>query len=639
MTDGNRIRRCTISIVLALGTALASFIPIAPSPTLAAGRQQLTGHVLPEFAQARMVGRLPAATQLYLAIGLPVRNESELDALLVQLYDPASPQYRRFLTSAELTERFSPTEADYAAVTAFARAQGLAVGTYANRALLAVTGSASQIEKAFNIRLVTRRRPNNSIFFAPDREPSLDLDVAILHVSGLDNYVLPHRHISAAPKPGPLPADGVQLVGGSVQVNPPVYGAPDLRNAYVPGVKLTGQGQTVGLYEADGFYNADIQAYKTKFGLRVPVQTVLAPGGGFSANATQSGPPKGGCPPAQITATTRPAGTPLSGNVETALDIDMAMAMAPGLQGIFVYEGCTTDGVLNAMLSPPPGVPVSYQLSASYTFGTTANSQKIVKKMAAQGQSLFVIAGDNRAICTSFPAEAANDSRRLSNVTVVGGTILQMNGSGASWESETAATDGGGVLTNTPIPAYQKGLATPANGGSTQWRMIPDVSAVSCDGGNCSIFIYANNGQVANQVGTSAAGPLWAGYLALVNEQAQNNGSPRMGFINPAIYAIGGNPEEYPSDFHDITSGGSVLPKKPCKGYIGYNATPGYDLVTGWGSPTADLINQFSPPPPPPPPPIPDCGPGQKWCTKFNPPRCTPEGECLLQKNTPQPPQ
>jgi subtilase family serine protease len=213
--------------------------------------------------------------------------------------------------------------------------------------------------------------------------------------------------------------------------------------------------------------------------------------------------------------------------------------------------------------------------------------------MAVQGQSFFVAAGDGRAL---YPGEVGQGSRALNFVTVVGGTNLSLGSENdvLSWQSEIAASNGGGVQTNIPIPGYQLGLATAANGGSNQWRSVPDVALVSNN-----VFIYWNNGQTGTTGGTSAATPLWAGYLALANQQAQLDNQNPIGFINPIIYAIGRIPPVYARDFHDIQSGGSQLSPPPCAGYIGYNATVGYDLASGWGTPTAALINDLVHPPSP----------------------------------------
>src|ERR1035437_3774572 len=88
------------------------------------GRETLSGHVPSVVAGLTPKGRLPATNNLYLAIGLPLRNHAALDALLQQLYDPASTNYHKFLDPQEFTVRFGPTEADYAAVRAFAEANG-----------------------------------------------------------------------------------------------------------------------------------------------------------------------------------------------------------------------------------------------------------------------------------------------------------------------------------------------------------------------------------------------------------------------------------------------------------------------------------------------------------------------------------
>ena len=118
-----------------------------------------------------------------------------------------------------------------------------------------------------------------------------------------------------------------------------------------------------------------------------------------------------------------------------------------------------------------------------------------------------------------------------------------------------------------------------ALGGSDTMRNIPDVALTAAD----QMYIIYDNGQAATIGGTSAAAPLWAGFVALANEQAIAQGKPAVGFLNPAIYAIGRTPS-YPSDMHDIVTGTN-----------GYSAVPGFDLATGWGTPNGQaLINDLS---------------------------------------------
>ena len=90
--------------------------------------------------------------------------------------------------------------------------------------------------------------------------------------------------------------------------------------------------------------------------------------------------------------------------------------------------------------------------------------------------------------------------------------------------------------------------------------------------------------------GTSCAAPLWAGFTALVNQQAAAAGQATVGFLNPALYAIGKG-ASYTSNFHDITTGNNFSSSSPSK----FSAVAGYDLCTGWGTPNGtNLINAFT---------------------------------------------
>ena len=143
------------------------------------------------------------------------------------------------------------------------------------------------------------------------------------------------------------------------------------------------------------------------------------------------------------------------------------------------------------------------------------------------------------------------------------------------------ADSGGGISPDKiAIPSWQQipGVINGTNKGSTTLRNGPDVAA------NADFTFYVCSNQTtctANEWGgTSFAAPMWAGYVALVNQQAYDNGNPPLGFINPAIYAIGVG-SGYSSDFHDILSGTSGS----------FSAVTGFDLVTGWGSPGAGLVD------------------------------------------------
>src|SRR5205085_1936086 len=160
------------------------------------------------------------------------------------------------------------------------------------------------------------------------------------------------------------------------------------------------------------------------------------------------------------------------------------------------------------------------------------------------------------------------------------------------WSGETVWNwgggigSGGGVSANYVLPAWQQGISTSVNQGSTLRRNIPDV-AMCADG----VYVVSDNGNGGAVGGTSCATPLWAGFMALVNEQAAANGQSPLGFVNPALYALGKS-ASYSAVFHDVTSGDNVGTNSPGK----FTAVAGYDLCTGWGTPNgAALINALAP--------------------------------------------
>jgi len=285
------------------------------------------------------------------------------------------------------------------------------------------------------------------------------------------------------------------------------------------------------------------------------------------------------------------SGLPGNNNDEVALDIDMTVCMAPGLSSVIVYEGTLTDDILNRMATDD----LANQLSSSWTYSIDSVTDEIFQQMAAQGQSFFNAAGDGDAWVGTI-ASPSDDP----NITSVGGTTLTTSGPGGAWVSETVwnwglefgtnydgVGSGGGISTSYAIPAWQTGVSMANNQGSTSYRNIPDV-ALTAD----NIFLVANNGQSGSVGGTSCATPLWAAFTALANEQAAAHGRPPLGFLNPALYALGGG-SHYTSYFHDVTTGNNTWSLSPTN----YYAVTGYDLCSGWGTPAgSNLINQLAPP-------------------------------------------
>lgn len=195
-----------ISVALAMLSAVVFPVAAAPQP----GMKNLAGHVPAVVSRLQANGLLAETNKLHLAIGLPLRNQEALTNLLEQLYDPASPNYHHYLTPEQFTAQFGPTEEDYQKVINFVQAGGLTVTqTHGNRMLVNVTGKVSDIQKAFNVTLRTYQHPTEARdFFAPDVEPTVDSSLPVLHVSGLDNFMVPKPLLHKMPASKAAPALG-----------------------------------------------------------------------------------------------------------------------------------------------------------------------------------------------------------------------------------------------------------------------------------------------------------------------------------------------------------------------------------------------------------------------------------------------
>jgi hypothetical protein len=541
-----------------VGCALA--ITVQSMPT---GRHVLSGHIPSAVTRLKPTGLLAETNGLRLALGLPLRSQAELAALLRQLYDPASSQFHQFLKPSEFAGRFGPTEEDYAAVSAFARSHNLrVVQTHANRLLLDVEGSVANVKEAFHVNMNVFQHPtDNRTFYAPETEPSIEAGLPLQHVSGLDNYLLPQSNLRVHAAPNPGHAQTGTGPNGA-------YMGRDFRAAYMPGVVLDGAGQTIALLEFDTFYPKDVTTYETMAGLpTVPVTTV--PVDSFS-------------------------GLPGTGNVEVALDIELSISMAPGLAQVLVYQAPNVGltSVNNDLLNQIAMDDLASQIVCCWLFSSDSTSDSIFQEMAAQGQSFFNASGDSGAYDID-PSPLVSDP----NITVVGGTTLTTSGSSGGWSAETVwngfstgeSTSGGsgGFSATYPIPYWQQTINMSSNQGSTIWRNIPDV-ALTGD----NVVLIADNGETIFGSGTSCATPLWAGLTAMINQQAAQNGRAPVGFLNPAIYGAARS-ALYPTLFHDITIGNNTNFHSAMQ----FFAAPGYDLCTGWGTPNGQaLINALAPP-------------------------------------------
>jgi subtilase family serine protease len=545
-----------------------SSVPRSPTgsrnaPAATVGNEMLAPH-LPDAVtngKAAMMSTVGLQQRLKLAIQLPLRNQAELTRLLHELYDPKSPNFHKYMSVSGFTERFGATARDYNTVVAWVKANGLTVtATTPNRRLVAVEGSVDKVNRAFHVKVCNYRHPTEGrAFYSPDREPStVGLSVPLLQITGMNNYVLPHpmlRHKEAAANSTGSGPSGEYLPS-------------DMRAAYYGNGPLTGAGQSIGIFSFDGYLASDVQLYYSKTGMSstVPIRNVLV--GGFS----------GAC-----TAVNSPTNSTCDDG-EQVLDIVNAIGMAPGIKQILFYEGSSDTEILNRMATDN----VAKVLSSSWSWNPAdaASDDPIFQEFAAQGQSFVNASGDDGALNSSTYFFPGVDPY----VTQVGGTELTTTGPGGAWLAETGwPQSGGGYVSGTPIASWQQlsGVINSSNRGSTTLRNSPDVAAEA----NFDNPTAINGRFVTGYGGTSFAAPRWAGFLALVNQQSVANGRGTVGFINPALYSLGIS-SSYSSAFHDITSGSNP----PAAGDgSGFNAVPGYDLVTGWGSPAGvGLINQLA---------------------------------------------
>lgn len=462
-------------------------------------------------------------------------------------------------------------------------------------------------------------------FIAVDREPSLDLSPRVLWIGGLDGSepvltasTCPSVPESAKGEPGVTTAPESQ--GGLM--------AGDLRAAYL-GLStscsmLTGAGQVVGILSTQRVVWSDIEAYAAAQATGINTSRI------FEHQITSGW-----------------FGDLDAGNGEVELDIDMVLAMAPEAE-IHVYEGADAAGgdldeVLHAMASDEQLTVAT----SSFIFKPDSNQAQALSEMAVRGVTIFDASGDHGDI-----GDPGNNAG-MPNQTLVGGTFLVATTvsntapfqycddessivprpfcyykTEATWNQgcETASLDGdgnyhlenpgagitgGGIMDgNTgaqcgcfpspgccgsavPIPSWyqEPGLMTSidagGNGGSKVYRNYPDVSMVAAD-------VETYFGHLHRTSGTSASAPLMAGWTALANEYARNNHLPPLGFANPLFYAIGrtrGQADSlYEMSFHDVKDG---VFNSSTASIQGYPAVPGYDLATGWGSPTCALLERI----------------------------------------------
>ncbi len=548
----------------------------------------LRGNHPAEVAALARGSRAERTMPLDLTIVLGLRHQAELDQLIADQQNPASPRYHHWLTPGAFASRFGPTPEQAGLVADWLKGEGFEVTTVdlIGRTVQA-RGDAETAERAFSTTLMT-----DGTSFANTTDPAIpaQFDGAVVSIMGLDNMhaAMPAGLHRSAPAPS------------SVQHKPETLALADVSSdggddaAQVNGV-ITGGVTAFGPADLQTFYNERPLIDAGNAGSLAPDCIAIDEASDYLPSAITLYDSTFGLTPAAINRAYPDGSTPgiNSNELEALLDIEYAHAIAPNTPIKTYISGGLVSAIQRSVTDNACGV-----ISISFVFcGETASFytglDTLFKQASAQGQSVFAATGDWGAAGLQYSAKTAscvigttrNPSEVASSphVTAVGGTTftplfdpsgndLSLVGVGADGIEGGGTANGGGQSAIFPKPAWQTGTGVPAD----KARDIPDVSMLAW---GPYVFIGADAGGAAEIQccfgGTSLSAPLWAGYSRIL-AAASNNA--RLGLLNPAIYRLA-NAGLAANGFNDVVSGSNTV-----NGVTGFTAGVGYDQDTGWGS-------------------------------------------------------
>lgn len=572
------LRPLTVAIVLtallAAGQAGAS---AAPRTMLAA----IHGSALPILRSSSRVAPTPASQAVDVTVTLEPRNAGLLRA--------TAARHGRPLTYGQLRARFGPSAATRSAVIRYVRSQGMRLE---GQGLLSLTfsGTAASASRAFHVGLSTYRGPHGRMFRAPDGAVALPADIAssVAAVSGLDTALRLHPAVKA-PKlsPAVVPHAGPQPLG---TLGNPCSGAKNAKSAYggylphdlaqayqyqslidATPTHADGHGESIALVELSNYKHSDIGTFKSCFGLTTGVHNHSIVGGTSHTD----------------------------GAIEVELDIEVAMAAAPKLDGVHVYMADNNLGNLLPMIEQmvaDAGTTGAYIVSDSWGLcedllpPSFVQAESVDFEMAAAaGMSFYAASGDSgssgcKDAVKGYTAHVVDDPASQPFVTGVGGTVLH---SADGSDSTAWRSGGGGISRLWPQPSYQSSNPVRSYDSGSKCgnpdgfcRQVPDVAMnASLKYGYIMLCtaLYCPSVPWFPAGGTSAGAPLMAGITADAN--SASNGAKRVGFANPLLYS--GDP----GMFWDVTSGTNST-----DGTGIYAAAAGYDPATGLGSVNAETF-------------------------------------------------
>lgn len=490
------------------------------------GYRALANSERPPEVEAVRVGS--ADPKEILSVSILVRRRPDGPALPdPNILAATSPAKRKYLSREEFAASYGAAQADLDQVTAFAQSQGLTVtDTNAARRTVVVSGTVEQMNKAFAVDLGQYQSPSGTYRGYVDTiQVPTNLGDIVEGVFGLDNRQLARPaivHAEATPAIPPLTPPEVAAL----------YQFPTLSAA----------GQTIGIIEFGGGYQlTDVQNYFNNV-VKLPVPNVTSVGVDGATNS-----PGGG------------------DDIEVILDISIAGSIAPGADIVVYFAPGNEQGfvdVITTALNDTTNKPVV--LSISWLWGEPSwvtSLSSLMSGFSEIGVTVFAASGDGGSTTTGVNYPASDPW-----VTGCGGTTIE-NVSGSSFTQVAWAGSGGGISDVFPLPDWQKGAGIPPSVTSSPpghvGRGVPDIAGNGDP--NSGYDLILNDASTGLWGGTSAVAPLYAGFIALLNATLDES----VGYLNYDLYSPLG-----PSLYNDVTSGSNG----------GYNAGPGWDAVTGWGS-------------------------------------------------------
>jgi subtilase family serine protease len=528
-------------------------------------------------------------------VELAIKDEDALMSRLETIYTKGHANFHKFYGTGEFQKRHEPTGKEKKNTIALMNKAGFKNTSSVGRHLTFM-GTVKAVNALFNTQMTRYEDQNGESYVAPSHDLQVPSELGIASVVELGARPrAEHRGPIKLPEPLALNKKIFELKSlFSLPVANAVipYNALFIRAMYGIPASLTGIGQTLGINGLP-FDPKDIALFWTSLGYsyaQPPVTPVSI--AGFPTNLN-----------------------PGQADVETTVDITMALSMAPQLKEIKVYEGGATPYIaFNQAAIDNVVQTMTTSFAGEASFQQVAPMNTTLIQMAAQGQSTFVASGDSG----SYPPQIL-DPMDQPYITSVGGAVKgsgYVNGVTPVYPGEgTWSQSGGGISPTWTIPSYQKAAAASNSQASQTMRNFPDVAAFSGTHYAPWYWIYVNGQNSGPWAGTSLSSPLWAAFTCLVNQNSAAQGLGRIGFLNPIVYEIGAS-SAYTTGFHDMADGTS----NAISGYPGFTAITGYDLVTGWGTMNGaqliPLLTSYVKPVGPVIPPIPlQCG---NWLEQYN---------------------